>query len=60
LQALKEVPYARWRDYSTEDTVRFTALRLQEGGFIKSNPKVIIAKGTDGRFLNEILRELKT
>ena len=60
LQALKELPYARWRDYSTEDTVRFTALRLQEGGFIKSNPKVIIAKGTDWRFLNEISRELRT
>ena len=59
LQALKELPYARWRDFSTEDSVRFFALRLQEGGFIKSSPKTILAKGTDWRFLNELKKELK-
>ena len=59
LQALKELPYARWRDYSTEDSVRFFALRLQEGGFIKSSPQTILAKGTDWRFLNELKKELK-
>lgn len=60
LQALKELPYARWRDFSTEDSVRFFALRLQEGGYIKSNPKKIIEQGTDWRFLNELKKELKT
>lgn len=60
LQALKELPYARWRDFNTEDSVRFYALRLQEGGYIKSSPKTIISKGTDWRFLNELKKELKT
>jgi len=59
LQALKELPYARWRDFNTEDSVRFFSLRLQEGGYIKSSPKTIIAKGTDWRFLNELKKELK-
>jgi NitT/TauT family transport system substrate-binding protein len=59
LQTLKELPYARWRDFSTEDSVRFFALRLQEAGFIKSSPKKIIAEGTDWRFLNELKKELK-
>jgi NitT/TauT family transport system substrate-binding protein len=27
LQLVREVPYARWRDYDTEDSVRFYALR---------------------------------
>jgi NitT/TauT family transport system substrate-binding protein len=60
LQAVKELPYARWRDFNTEDSVRFIALRLQEGGYIKSSPKTILAKGTDWRILNELKRELKT
>jgi NitT/TauT family transport system substrate-binding protein len=60
LQAVNELPYARWRDYSTEDSVRFMALRLQEAGFIKSTPQKIIAQGTDWRFLNELKKELKT
>ena len=34
LQTLKEIPYARWRDYNTEDTVRFYALRLREAGTV--------------------------
>jgi NitT/TauT family transport system substrate-binding protein len=59
LQAMKELPYTRWRDYSSEDSVRFVALRLQEAGFIKSSPKKLIAQGTDWRFLNELKKELK-
>jgi NitT/TauT family transport system substrate-binding protein len=59
LQSLKELPYARWRDFSTEDSVRFFSLRLQEGGYIKSSPKKILADGTDWRFLNELKKELK-
>jgi NitT/TauT family transport system substrate-binding protein len=59
LQLLREVPYARWRDYDTEDSVRFYALRLHEAGMIKSSPKKIIAQSTDWRFLNELKKELK-
>ncbi|MEK6243566.1 MAG: ABC transporter substrate-binding protein [Pseudomonadota bacterium] len=60
LQTMRELPYARWRDFSTEDSVRFFALRLQEAGYIKSSPKKILAEGTDWRFLNELKKELKT
>jgi len=59
LQTMKEIQYARWRDYNPEDTVRFYALRLHEAGMIKSAPNKIIAQGTDWRFLNELKRELK-
>jgi NitT/TauT family transport system substrate-binding protein len=60
LQTLNENPYGHWRDYDAEDSVRFYALRLHELGMIKSNPKRIIAEGTDWRFLDELKRELKT
>jgi NitT/TauT family transport system substrate-binding protein len=59
LQALKDIPYARWREYDPEDTVRFFALRLHEIGMIKATPQKIIAQGTDWRFLNELKKELK-
>jgi len=59
LQALKDIPYNRWREYDHEDTVRFYALRLHEAGMIKSSPQAILAQGTDWRFLNELKKELK-
>ena len=59
LQTLKEIPYAKWREYDPDDTVRFYALRLREAGMIKSTPNRILADGTDWRFLNELKRELK-
>jgi NitT/TauT family transport system substrate-binding protein len=59
LQALREVPYDKWREYNAEDTMRFYALRLHETGMIKSPPNKIITDGTDWRFLNELKRELK-
>ena len=59
LQAIKELPYARWRDYNPEDTVRFYALRLHEAGLIKSSPQKIIAQGTDWKSFNELRKELK-
>jgi len=59
LQTMKEITYARWRDYDAEDTVRFYALRLRDVGMIKSSPNRIIAQGTDWRFFNELKRELK-
>ena len=58
-QVMKELPYREWRSYNPEDAVRFYALRLHEAGFIKSNPKKIIADGTDWRFFNELRKELK-
>ena len=59
LQTMKEIAYARWRDYDAEDTVRFYSLRLHESGMIKSTPTKIITQGTDWRFFNELKRELK-
>jgi NitT/TauT family transport system substrate-binding protein len=59
LQALKEIPYAKWREYDPEDTIRFYSLRLREAGMIKATPNKIIADAADWRFLNELKRELK-
>src|SRR5215467_14446758 len=59
LQALKEIPYGRWREYDPEDTIRFYSLRLHEAGLIKSTPQKIIAQGTDWRFIKELKKELK-
>jgi NitT/TauT family transport system substrate-binding protein len=59
LQTLKEIQYAKWRDYDAEDTIRFYSLRLRESGFIRANPNKILADGTDWRFFNELKRELK-
>ena len=58
-QALKDIPYRRWREYDSADTIRFYALRLHEAGMIKSTPQKLIAHGTDWRFLNELKKELK-
>ena len=60
LQTLNDNPYAHWRDYDAEDTVRFYALRLHEVGAIKKLPQRIITDGTDFRFFDELKRELKT
>jgi NitT/TauT family transport system substrate-binding protein len=59
LQALKDVPYGKARQYDPEDMVRFYSLRLREAGLIKGTPQKIIAEGTDWRFLNELKKELK-
>ena len=59
LQALKEVPFGRWRAYDPADTLRFYALRLREAGMINASPQKILAQGTDWRFLNELKKELK-
>src|SRR4029077_18544862 len=60
LQSVTDVPYAKWREYDPEDTIRFFALRLHEAGIIKTSPQTIIDRGTDWRFLHELKRELKT
>jgi NitT/TauT family transport system substrate-binding protein len=59
LQTLTELPYAAWREFDPEDSMRFYALRLHEAGMIRSTPNQLIAEGTDWRFLNELKRELK-
>ncbi|MFL5284020.1 MAG: ABC transporter substrate-binding protein [Rhodopila sp.] len=60
LQALKgDIRYNVWRDYDSEDTLRFYALRMQEAGLIKSSPQKLIAEYTDWRFIDELKRELK-
>jgi NitT/TauT family transport system substrate-binding protein len=59
LQTLKEISYAKWREYDAEDTIRFYSLRLRESGFIRATPTKILADGTDWRFFNELKRELK-
>jgi len=59
LQAIRELPYGRWREFDPEDTVRFYSLRLREVGMIKSSPAKIIANGADWRFFRELKRELK-
>jgi NitT/TauT family transport system substrate-binding protein len=59
LQTLTDLPYASWREFDAEDSLRFFALRLHEVGMIESSPNKIIAEGTDWRFLNELKRELK-
>lgn len=50
--------HRRWHA-DPEDTLRFHALRLHEVGLIKSSPQILIAQGTDWRFLNELKKELK-
>ncbi len=60
LEAIKMTPYGKWREYDTEDTVRFWALRLHEAGMIEAAPNEIIAQGTDFSFFDELKRELKT
>ena len=59
LQTLTEIPYASWREFDPEDSLRFFALRLHEVGMISSSPNTLLAEGTDWRFLNELKRELK-
>ena len=59
LQALKELPYSKWRDYDPADTVRFYALRLREAGIIRATPQSILVDGTDWRILDELKKELK-
>src|ERR1041384_7562068 len=59
LQAIRELPYGRWRELDPEDTVQFYSLRLREVGMIKSSPAKIISQAADWRFWRELTRELK-
>jgi len=59
LQGLREIPFGKWREIDTIDSLRFWALRMHDVGAIKSTPQKIIDQGTDLRFLNELKNELK-
>lgn len=59
-QVLREIPYKRWREYDSADSLRFYALRLHEGGLIKSNPQKLLAQGTNWRFVEQLKKEMKT
>jgi NitT/TauT family transport system substrate-binding protein len=59
LQAMRDIPYNKWREYDPADTLRFYALRLRDAGMVKKSPDEIIAQGADWRFLNELKVELK-
>jgi NitT/TauT family transport system substrate-binding protein len=59
LETIQQIPYDRWREFDSEDSLRFFALRLHEVGMIESSPNALLAEGTDWRFLNELKRELK-
>ena len=59
LQALREIPYGRWRDYNPEDTVRFYSLRMRDTGMMNSTPQQLIDRITDWRFLKELKRDFR-
>ena len=59
VQSLRDIPFKRWREYDSADSLRFYALRLHEAGLVKSNPKKLLAQGTDWRFIEQIKREMK-
>ena len=56
--AIKEIPYARWRDYNPEDTVRFYALRMREVGLIERKPEEVISQNADWSHLESLRQEL--
>ena len=48
LQSLKEVRYDKWREYDTEDSVRFYSLRLREAGMINPLPARLLRTARTG------------
>ena len=60
LETINEVRYREWRDYDPEDSLRFYALRLHEGGMLNSTPNKLIAEGTNWQFLDQLKEELRT
>ena len=58
-QVPREIPYKRWREYDSADSLRFYALRLHEGGLIKSNPQKPLRQGTNWRFIEQLKTQMK-
>ena len=59
IKVFREIPYAQWREYDPEDTLRFYALRMHKLGLLKKSPDDLVDEIADWRFLNELKRELK-
>lgn len=59
LQVFREIPYAQWREYDPEDSLRFYALRMHKLGLIDRSPEELITGMSDWRFLNQLKKELK-
>lgn len=59
VKVFSEIPYAQWREYDPEDTLRFFALRMHKLGLIKQSPEDLVDEIVDWRFLNELKKELK-
>src|SRR5262249_16377081 len=60
LQSLKEIPYAKWRDYHAQGPIPLHFPLPPQSALNPPTPNKIIADGTDWRFLNELKRELKS
>jgi NitT/TauT family transport system substrate-binding protein len=56
---LVELPFRAWRDFDSEDSLRFYANRLHEAGLLTMSPQTVLATGADWRFFDEIRRELR-
>lgn len=59
VKVFSEIPYAQWREYDPEDTLRFFALRMHKLGLIRQSPEDLVGEIADWRFLNELKQELK-
>ena len=58
-QAIRELPFGKWRDFNPEETMRFYALRLREADMVKGAPQKIIASGCDWSHVDRLRKELK-
>jgi len=59
-QALRELPFGKWRDFNPEETLRFYALRLREAEMVKNSPQKIIASGSDWRIVDRLRKEMRS
>jgi len=58
LQAIKEIPYGKWREYSPEESIRFCALWLNDVGMVKTTPNEFIEQYCDWSYLRSMKGEL--
>jgi NitT/TauT family transport system substrate-binding protein len=49
-ETLSDIPFAKWRDYDAEDSIRFYALRMRDAGMIKSSPQRSSPRAPIGAF----------
>jgi NitT/TauT family transport system substrate-binding protein len=60
LQAVKAIPYSKWRDHDSADMMQFYTRRMREAGLIKTDPSKIIAENADWRFIDQLTRGPKS